>query len=94
MRPDSSLPGSEQLRELFFSHQRITKVNDAMVAQYGTSREKLIGLTPGDFYAHDREYGKQVWQTFFDAGRLHTDADEHRFDGTPIRMSKATTSAF
>jgi PAS domain S-box-containing protein len=70
-----------------FSHQRVTKVNDAMLAQYGATREQLIGLTPGAFYAHNLEYGKEIWRQFFDAGRLHTETDERRFDdGTPIRI--------
>ena len=72
--------------EYAFSHQRITKVNDGMLAQYGATREQLIGLTPGAFYAHNLEYGKEVWRRFFDAGRLHTETDERRFDGTPIRI--------
>lgn len=86
VRWDDSVDKAATL-EYVFSHQRVTKVNDAMLAQYGATREQLIGLTPGAFYAHNLEYGKEVWQRFFDAGRLHTETDERRFDnGTPIRI--------
>ena len=36
----------EQLLDYVFAHQRITKVNDAMLAQYAATREGFIGLTP------------------------------------------------
>src|SRR5690348_13634924 len=35
-----------------FTHQRMTKVNTAMAAQFRARREGLIGLTPGDFFRH------------------------------------------
>jgi PAS domain S-box-containing protein len=69
-----------------FAHQRITKVNDAMVRQYGGTREWLIGRTPNDLFAHDLAHGRAVWRRFFDAGRLHVETDERRLDGTPIRI--------
>lgn len=39
------------------AHQRITKVNDAMLEQYKFSREEFIGLTPRDLFAHDPAQG-------------------------------------
>jgi formate hydrogenlyase transcriptional activator len=69
-----------------FAHQRITKVNDAMLAQYGVAREEFLGLTPADLYRHDIAYGRRVWREFFDRGRLHVETDERRFDGTPIKI--------
>jgi PAS domain S-box-containing protein len=69
-----------------FEHQRITKVNDAMLAQYGVAREQFLGLTPADLYRHDIAYGRRVWREFFDRGRLHVETDERRFDGTPIKI--------
>ena len=35
-----------------FAHQRMSKVNPAMAAQFRARREDLIGLTPGDFFRH------------------------------------------
>ncbi len=85
VRWDSSVDKDAAL-EYAFSHERITKVNDAMLAQYGATREQFCGLTPRDFFAHDLAYGKALWRGFFDAGRLHVETDERRFDGSPIRI--------
>ena len=74
----------DQLLDYVFVHQRVTKVNDAMLAQYGASRDQVIGLTPADFYRHDLAYGREVWRKFFDRGRLHVKTHERRLDGTPI----------
>ncbi len=69
-----------------FAHQRVTKVNDAMLAQYGVSREQFLGTTPADLFRHDLAYGRRVWREFFDRGRLHVETDERRADGVPIRI--------
>ena len=69
-----------------FTHQRVTKVNDAMLAQYGVTREQFLGTTPADLFRHDPAAGRRVWREFFDRGRLHIETDERRADGTPIRI--------
>lgn len=74
----------EQTLDYVFAHQRITKVNDAMLKQYGTSREQFLGLTPNDLFAHDLSQGRQVWRQFFDTGRLHIETNERKLDGSPI----------
>ena len=74
----------EQLLDYVFARQRITKVNDAMLAQYGATREMFIGLTPADFYKHDLVTGRRVWREFFDQGRLHIKTRERRLNGEPI----------
>src|SRR4029450_9085140 len=73
----------EAALDYVFEHQRVTKVNDAMLAQYGITREQFLGRTPLDFFGHDIPYGRRVWRDFFDRGRLHIATDERRFDGTP-----------
>ena len=65
-----------------FEHQRITRANDAILAQYGLTREQFLGMRPCDFFAHDLEQGRSVWRQFFDAGHLHIETDERRQDGT------------
>jgi PAS domain S-box-containing protein len=67
-----------------FEHQRITKVNQAMLEQYGYSREEFLGLTPRDLFSHDIDHGKQVWKKFFDEGKLYVDTQEQRADGTKM----------
>ncbi len=74
----------EKTLDHIIAHQRITKVNDAMLAQYGTTREKFIGLTLADFFAHDIEHGRQVLRKLFDTGHLHVETNERRFDGTQM----------
>jgi PAS domain S-box-containing protein len=74
----------EALLDYAFAHHRITRVNDAMLAQYGFTRDQMLGLTPADVYAHDPAQGRVAWRRFFDAGRLHTVTSERRADGTPI----------
>ncbi|NUO84422.1 PAS domain-containing protein, partial [candidate division KSB1 bacterium] len=76
----------EKVLDYVFSHQRVTKVNDAMLAQYGATRAQFIGLTPNDFYQHNLAHGREVWRRFFDAGRLHVETDERKLDGTPISI--------
>jgi PAS domain S-box-containing protein len=76
----------ERVLDYVFDHQRITKVNDAMLAQYGATRETFLGLTPRYFYRHDLEQGRVVWREFFDRGRLHIETDERRLDGTPMTI--------
>lgn len=77
----------DQVLEYVFTHQRMTKVNPAMIAQLRAhSAEELLGRTPADFFAHDPEAGKRVWREFFDHGRLHTETDERRLDGSPIHV--------
>ena len=74
----------EQILDYVFAHQRVTKINDAMLEQYCAKREEFIGLTPNDLFAHNITEGRQVWCKFFDAGQLHIETDERRFDGSQI----------
>lgn len=70
-----------------FEHARLTKVNAAIVAQFhAASADELLGRTAAQFFAHDLAAAKQRWWTFFDRGRLHTETDERRLDGTPMRI--------
>ncbi len=74
----------EAVLDYVFQHERITKINDAMLAQYGARMDQLMGQTPGALFAHDLEYGKSLWRRLFDAGRLHVETHERKLDGTPI----------
>lgn len=74
----------EKALDYIFEHQRVTRINDAMLEQYRAKREDFVGLTPKDFFEHDMEHGKKVWRKFFDTGKLHIDTQEQKFDGTPM----------
>jgi PAS domain S-box-containing protein len=76
----------EKVLDYVFEHKRMTKVNDAMLAQYGATREQFLGLTPNDFYQHDPAHGREVWRRFYDAGRLHVETNERKLDGTPMSI--------
>jgi PAS domain S-box-containing protein len=65
-------------------HHRITRINQAMLRQYGGTPDQILGMTPGRLFAHDRDEGRRVWREFFDRGRLHIVTRERRVDGTPI----------
>ena len=41
--------------DYIFSHQRITKINDAMLKQYLSESDQFIGLTPNDLFAYNIE---------------------------------------
>lgn len=74
----------EEVLEYAFSHQRITKINRAMLDQYKAEEKDFLGLTPADFFEHNVEHGKKTWRELFDNGRLHVATNEKRFDGSDI----------
>lgn len=74
----------EKILDYVFAHERITKVNQAMLTQYRTKREEFIGLTPNDLFAHNLEYGRKIWRRLFDGGKLEIITDERLFDGTQV----------
>ena len=76
----------DALLEYVFKNQRMTIANEAYARQYRVALPQLIGKTPAEFYAHDIEAGKAGWRAMFDAGHLHTETDERRIDGTPVRI--------
>jgi PAS domain S-box-containing protein len=76
----------DALLEHVFRHQRMTIVNEAYARQYRVALPELIGKTPAEFFAHDIEAGKAGWRAMFDAGHIHTETDERRMDGTPVRI--------
>lgn len=74
----------EATLDYVIGHQRVTKINAAMLEQYRAQESDFLGLTPADFFAHDIEHGRTVWRRFFDTGTLHVDTREQKLDGTPM----------
>jgi PAS domain S-box-containing protein len=75
----------DQVLDYVFAHQRMTKVNSAILTQFNaTTPEEILGKTPAQFFAHDPAMAKARWREFFDKGHLHTETDERRLDGTPM----------
>jgi PAS domain S-box-containing protein len=77
----------DEALDFIFEHQRMTKVNSAIVTQFNAlSPDELLGRTPAEFFAHDLAAAKARWREFFDRGWMHTETDERRLDGTPMRI--------
>jgi two-component system, NarL family, sensor histidine kinase UhpB len=74
----------EAVLDFVFTHQRMTKVNAAMAAQFRATPEALIGMTPRDFFRHDLAAGRRGWRRLFDAGHTHSITNERRLDGSPM----------
>jgi PAS domain S-box-containing protein len=71
----------EAALDYVFTHERITKVNAAVLAQFSAREDQLIGLTPADLLAHDIPAARARWREFLDAGHLHRETDERTLDG-------------
>ena len=77
----------DEVLDYVFDHQRMTKVNSAIVTQFNASSpDELLGRTPAQFFEHDLPAAKARWRQFFDQGRFHSETDERRLDGTPVRV--------
>nr|WP_275951854.1 PAS domain S-box protein [Halorhodospira halochloris] len=80
---------SEAEKESLLGHamanHRMTKINQAMLDQYGADREDFIGLTYRDFFPDEQiEHGRAVLREIFDQGRAHAVTHEQKGDGTPV----------
>ncbi|SIQ91754.1 PAS domain S-box-containing protein [Alkalispirochaeta americana] len=74
----------DSMVEYALDHQRMTRVNQAMLDQYGASREEFIGITVRELFRHDPDQGREIWRGLFDRGSWHVETREQRMDGTPI----------
>ncbi len=73
----------EKILAHIFTNQRYTDVNNAMLEQYGITREKFLNRTSSDIFAHDPQQGLRLRRQLFDNGHLHTETYERREDDTP-----------
>ncbi|MEG3896605.1 MULTISPECIES: PAS domain S-box protein [unclassified Microcoleus] len=74
----------EKVLDYVFANGRVTKANDAVIAQYGGTREEFIGRTLHSFFSHNLTGGREIIRQFFDAGRIHIENDNRKFDGVLI----------
>ncbi len=74
----------EEVLDYIFAHQHITQINEAMLAQYGATREQMLSLTPNDFFKHNLAHGRDLWRQLFNAGKIRLESDERKLDGTPM----------
>ncbi len=83
-RPWKNAENKDEILADIIDTQRFTDVNDAMLKQYGVSREKFLSLTTKDIFAHDLEQGRKLRRELFDNGRLHLETYERTTDGAPV----------
>ena len=76
----------EKVLDYIFEHQRVTRVNQAMLDQYRANEQDFIGKTPNMLFHDDLEQKRQVWRQFLDSGQLHVETDERRLDGSKISV--------
>jgi len=74
----------EQALDITFRSQRIHRINQAMLNQYGAKESDFIGLTPNQLFEHDMNHGRNIWRELFDTGKLHTITYEKKFDGSDL----------
>lgn len=74
----------EATLEYIVAGKRFTEVNEAMLKQYGLSREAFLKLTTKDVFAHDLEQGRKLRRELFDQGHLHLETYERTGEGKPV----------
>ncbi len=74
----------EKVLDYVFANGLVTKANDALLAQYGAARQEFIGLTLNFLSSHNLAGGRDVIKKLFEAGRIHIECYNRKFDGTPI----------
>lgn len=74
----------EQAMEYILTHQRITKINNAMLAQYQATEAQMLGLTPKDLFERGIILNQRGWYDVYEQGCWHFEITHHKFDGDPI----------
>jgi len=84
----------EEALDYIFAHQHVTQINDAMLAQYGATREQMMGCTPNDLFAYDLRHGREIWRSLFDSEKTRIESKERKLDGTPIYVEGEYTTFY
>ncbi|MEG4582132.1 PAS domain S-box protein [Microcoleus sp. MON1_C5] len=74
----------EKVLDYVFANGRVTKANDALIAQYGGIREQFIGRTLDSLFSRNFTGCREIIKQFFDEGRIHIENDNRKFDGDII----------
>jgi PAS domain S-box-containing protein len=75
---------NDEMLDYIFQNQKITRVNQAMLDQYGAQPDDLLGKSAANFFEHDTKQGLKVWRKLLEDGYLHVDTSERRLDGSLI----------
>ncbi|MGK7395274.1 MAG: PAS domain S-box protein [Candidatus Cyclobacteriaceae bacterium M3_2C_046] len=76
----------EEVLKYVMQHQRITRINQAMLDQYEASKEQMLGFRPIDFFADDMDQAYNLWRELFDKGSFLIESLETKMDGTPLAV--------
>ncbi|MFH2117910.1 MAG: HD domain-containing phosphohydrolase [Bacillota bacterium] len=74
----------EEVLDYIFRHQKCTRVNKAILNQYGMTEEEFLDKIPGKMYVRDIEHRKDSWRKLLDIGFYHMITDERKLDGTQM----------
>ncbi len=80
--------------EYMMHHGHITRVNQAMLDQYGAEEDDFIGITPYELFEHDPEQGYTLLRSISDNRYMHLETSERRMDGAPIVINGAYTCIY
>lgn len=65
-------------------HLRFTRVNQALLEQYGATEEEFLKLTVKDFFGNDLDHARQLLRRLYDQGRLMMNRVSKRMDGSDL----------
>ncbi|MBD3409902.1 MAG: PAS domain S-box protein, partial [Ignavibacteriales bacterium] len=71
----------ERALELIFNSERFVRANDAVLEQYGATRDQVIGRTLADKFARTPEEGRKLWRALLDEERLRINRVDFRLNG-------------
>jgi PAS domain S-box-containing protein len=74
----------EKILDFAMTRMKLTKINKAMLDQYGATEDQFIGRTIADFFAHDTHQGREIIRKIFNNGHLHSETREMKLDGTDM----------
>ncbi|RED97466.1 PAS domain S-box-containing protein [Marinoscillum furvescens DSM 4134] len=77
-----------------FEHARITRTNRAMLDQYKAEESDIIGRSPVDFFPNNLEQAKKTFLEFVKTGRIRTETEETRLDGSTFWVEGDYTAIY
>lgn len=74
----------EALLERIFQNMRMTRVNQAMLNQYGMTEEMMLRSTPLDVFKGNPQKSREIWRELLDQGHAHAITKELKASGEEI----------
>lgn len=80
--------------EYALNHQRMTRVNQGMLDQYGAQEDHFKGLTLGQLFQHDLDQAREITRRLFNNGQCHIETREQKLDGSPLMIDGEYTCLY